>query len=190
MSELYIESLKNKERVQVDEDDMTMNMRLNAFARIYYSCHAFDLGRAPTFRVSVADPVENNYTKDAMRHMFAAVMNDSRSRDERVIAVHDAWAANYLHWSTQPDYLPAYDTQLVPFRDLPAFEKKKRYFVVDLVAHIMHNSPKSREEERFYATQCMDLATYIVAYDLLDQVPDPNQLIEMHDADYLSSNHL
>jgi hypothetical protein len=190
MSELYIESLKNKERVPVDEEDMAMNERLNAFARIYYSCHAFDLGRAPTFRTSLTEPVENNYTKDAMRQMFMAVMNDSRSRDEKVIAVHDAWTQNYLHWSTQPDYLPAYDSQLVPFRELPAFEKKKRYFVVDLVAYIMNSIPKGREQERFYAVQCMDLATYIVAYDLLQQVPDPNQLIEMHDADYLSSNLL
>lgn len=190
MSELYIELLKNKAREQVDEEDLTLNSRLNAFARIYYSSHAFDLGRAPTFRSSVADSIENNYTKDAIRHMFMSVMNDSRSRDERVVAVHDAWALNYLHWMKQPDYLPSYDTQLVPFHDLPAFEKKKRYFVVDLVAHIMNNMPKSREEERFYATQCMDLATYIVAYDLLEQAPDPNVLIELHDADYLSSNHL
>ena len=190
MSELYIESLKNTARPEVDLDDYALNAKLNAFARIYYSSHAFDLGRVPTFRESANDVDENTYTKDAIRQMFVATMNDMRSRDEKVIAVHDAWARNYLYWSTQPDYLPSYDTQLVPFRELPAFEKKKRYFVVDLVAHISRSTPKSREDERFYATQCMDMATYIVAYDLLKQVPDPNQLIEMHDADYLSSNLL
>ena len=186
MSEAFINTFKNKERRQIADDDWVLNSYFDAFARIYYSSDAFDLGRAPTF----SNGGEPSYIKDAIRQMFVAVKDDRRGRDDKVIAVHDAWVQNYLYWSEQPDYLPAYDTQLVPFHNLPPFEKKKRYFVVDLVAHIMNNMPTCREDDQFYATQCIDMATYAVAYDLVGNVPDPNQLIEMRDADYLSSNLL
>ncbi len=173
-------------------DDWVMNGYFDAFARIYYSSEAYDLGRPPTFGGAGAF----NYTQSAICQMFIAVMHNWKSIDERATLVHNAWTHNYLVWQNRHDNVPRYDSLIVPFDDLPAFEKQKRYFCAELIHYIMHQMPTSWETDRFYASQSMELATYIVAYKLAQKVcggiPDPNALIELNDneRDYLSSNLL
>jgi hypothetical protein len=171
--------------------DWLMNAYFDAFARIYYSSEAFDLGRPPAF----AGSEENTYIKDAIRHMFVSVKDSRASLQDRAEAIHDAWSHNYLFWKLNRESdVVRNDSLLVPFAQLPAFEQKKRYFAADLVAYIMRDLPTCKEDDTFYASHCMDLATYYVAYTLVQRlspnIPDVNTIIEMSEKDYLSSNLL
>ena len=82
----------------------------------------------------------------------------------------------------------------MPFDELPAFEKKKRYFAAELIPLIVVANSLNRFNERLFASLALDLAAYHVAYELVqdmyDDIPDAHELVEINDSIYASPSTL
>ena len=160
-----------------------------AFARIYYSSEAFDLGRPPS---------RDSYGGSVMTATVAAVaalMTGSHvpSLHDRAEAIHTAWAHTYLvHRATSS--VRDRDTLLVPFECLPAFERKKRYFAAELIPLIVAGFPSNQLQERIYAALALEAATYHAAYEIMQDIYpdtlDAHEMIEVDDTHYNSPSTL
>jgi hypothetical protein len=194
-----------KEQTFYPEDNV-LNSEAESFARIYYSSDGYDLGTAPRFctwadtngNLQVPGPI--TYEKDCIRRIVWALYkfidradgSSVPSLDDRARLVHHIWAHNYLTWRCQGvrgrDYL------LVPFEALPPFERKKRYFVAELALLNSMFVPTYPLADNYCATLAMDVATYHVAFELVQSImpncDDPDAMIEYTDRDFHSPSTL
>ena len=164
----------------------------DSFARIYYCSDGFDLGAPPQFDADSG----NSYEIDSIAAVVFTILRlvtVRTSMEERAHAIHKALCHNYLTWAVRGKAVGRHHL-IVPFDALPPYEKKKRYFAAEVAATIVLNPPTYEENERFIASQMIDLATYHVAYELLrscnSRISEPNTLIETFEGDMLCESAL
>lgn len=178
----FIHPMNVRDRPTFEISESFIHM-LNSLLRIYYSSDAFDLGGVPQY----TEPPYMNYEYESVVQQIHAGLNaydsdtmtlrDVRGRAE---AIHGAWAHNYLYWRLR-GYVSGRDHLLVPFDQLPAFERQKRYFIAELVTILNVTPATSKAQEDLFGELCIQLATYHISFEIFRQmnpnVPSPSEIL-------------